>query len=44
MNTIDFELRQHKHILARKLPENLKLAIARKIENNLFSKVHSALK
>ncbi len=30
---------QHKTILKRKLPENLKLSIATKIENNLFSKV-----
>ena len=30
---------QHKKILERKLPESLKLAIAKKIENNLFSKV-----
>jgi hypothetical protein len=29
---------QHRTILERKLPENLKLAIARRIENNLFSK------
>ena len=30
---------QQKSILERKLPENLKLAIAKKIENNLFSRV-----
>ena len=30
---------QHKAILERKLPDNLKLSIAKKIENNLFSKV-----
>jgi hypothetical protein len=30
---------QHKKILERTLPEALKLSIARKIENNLFSKV-----
>ena len=29
---------QHKSILERQLPESLKLAIARKIENNLFSR------
>jgi hypothetical protein len=27
--------------LERKLPENLKLSIAKKIENNLFLKVHT---
>ena len=30
---------QHKTILQRQLPDALKLAIARRIENNLFSKV-----
>ncbi len=30
---------QHKKILGRKLPEALKLSIAKKMENNLFSKV-----
>ncbi len=30
---------QHKTILERNLPEALKLSIAKKIENNLFSKV-----
>jgi hypothetical protein len=30
---------QQKDILKRNIPENLKLAIAKKIENNLFSKV-----
>ena len=35
--------RQHKSILERKLPENLKLAIARQIENNLFAKVEGRL-
>jgi hypothetical protein len=30
---------QHKAILERKLPDNLKLAIAKTIENNLFAKV-----
>jgi hypothetical protein len=30
---------QQKEILKRSIPENLKLAIAKKIENNLFSKV-----
>ncbi len=30
---------KHKKILERALPEALKLSIARKIENNLFSKV-----
>jgi hypothetical protein len=30
---------QHKAILERALPDYLKLAIARKIENNLFLKV-----
>jgi hypothetical protein len=33
---------QQKEVLARNLPENLKLAIAQKIENNLFSKVFTA--
>jgi hypothetical protein len=32
-------LLQHKKILERKLPESIKLSIAKKIENNLFSKV-----
>ncbi len=40
---------QHKEILERSLPEKLKFAIAKRIENNLFSKVqvkspHSILK
>jgi hypothetical protein len=30
---------QHKKILERTIPDVLKLSIARKIENNLFSKV-----
>jgi hypothetical protein len=30
---------QQKEILERKLPENLKLSIAKQIENNLFTKV-----
>jgi hypothetical protein len=30
---------QHKAIMERKLPESIKLSIAKKIENNLFSKV-----
>jgi hypothetical protein len=30
---------QHKAILENQLPDNLKLAIAKKIENNLFLKV-----
>jgi hypothetical protein len=30
---------QQKDILKRSIPENLKLAIAKRIENNLFSKV-----
>jgi hypothetical protein len=30
---------QHQTILERTLPEALKLSIAKKIENNLFSKV-----
>jgi hypothetical protein len=30
---------QHKSILERTLPDALKLSIAQKIENNLFSKV-----
>ena len=30
---------QHKAILERRLPDTLKLEIAKKIENNLFSKV-----
>ena len=32
-------LAQHKKILERTIPDVLKLSIARKIENNLFSKV-----
>ena len=35
-----FWLLQQKSILERKLPEKLKMAIAKKIENNLFSRVH----
>jgi hypothetical protein len=35
-------LLQHQKILERKLPENLKLSIAKKIENNLFLKVYSS--
>jgi hypothetical protein len=30
---------QHKMILQKAMPEDLKLSIAKKIENNLFSKV-----
>jgi hypothetical protein len=30
---------QQKEVLSRNLPENLKLAIAKRIENNLFGKV-----
>ena len=37
-------LLQHKNILRRQLPEHLKLAIAEKIENKLFSKVPRATK
>ncbi len=36
---INLWLCQHKTILERSLPEYLKLSIAKKIENNLFSKV-----
>jgi len=36
---IDYVHDQHKAILENQLPENLKLAIAKKIENNLFLKV-----
>ncbi len=36
-------LLQHKSILQRKLPESIKLSIAKEIENNLFSKVISEL-
>ena len=36
-------LLQHKNILRRQLPEHLKLAIAEKIENKLFSKVLRAI-
>jgi len=36
---VDYEHRQQKDILQRQLPEVLKLAIAQKIEDNLFSKV-----
>ena len=32
---------QHKKILERTIPDVLKLSIARKIENNLFSKVYN---
>ncbi len=32
---------KHKKILERTIPDSLKLSIARKIENNLFSKVQS---
>jgi hypothetical protein len=32
---------QHKAILERTLPDNLKLAIAKRIENNLFGKVQT---
>jgi hypothetical protein len=38
----DFALQQ-KEILERKLPENLKLSIAKQIENNLFTKVRPRL-
>jgi hypothetical protein len=34
---------QHKAILERKLPDNLKLAIAKTIENNLFAKVYASV-
>ncbi len=34
---------QHRKILQRKLPEGLKLSIAKKIENSLFSKVGSQI-
>ena len=34
-----YAISQHKRILQRMLPDNLKLSIAQKIENNLFSKV-----
>ncbi len=34
-------LLQHKDIMERRLPENLKLSIAMKIEKNIFSKVVS---
>ena len=33
---------QQKEVLSRNLPENLKLAIAKRIENNLFEKVLSS--
>jgi hypothetical protein len=36
---IDNEHKQHKGILQRPLPDALKMSIARRIENNLFSKV-----
>jgi hypothetical protein len=39
MGTHHTSREQHKAILQRKLPDNLKLAIAKTIENNLFSKV-----
>jgi hypothetical protein len=35
---------QHKEVLERTLPDELKLSIAEKIENNLFSKVAMKLK
>jgi hypothetical protein len=35
----DENFEQHKAILQRKLPDNLKLSIAKTIENNLFAKV-----
>ena len=37
----DILQKQQKSILERTLPESLKLAIARRIENNLFSRVNS---
>jgi hypothetical protein len=36
---IDIAHQQHTAILENQLPENLKLAIAKKVENNLFLKV-----
>jgi len=36
---IEYEAQQHKNILERTLPDALKLSIAQKIENNLFSKI-----
>uniref|UniRef100_A0A7S0MT42 Ion transport domain-containing protein n=1 Tax=Cryptomonas curvata TaxID=233186 RepID=A0A7S0MT42_9CRYP len=36
---MDYEHKQHQKILERKLPDTLKLSIAKKIENNLFLKV-----
>ena len=44
INFIDLSLRiffclQHKAVLMRQLPDGLKLNIAQRIENNLFSKV-----
>jgi len=36
---IDYQHQQHKKILERTIPDVLKLSIARKIENNLFSKI-----
>ena len=35
------KLLQHKAILERQLPDKLKMAIAKQIENNLFSKASS---
>ncbi len=35
----NLNVRQHKALLERKLPDALKLALAKQIENNLFSKV-----
>ena len=34
---------QHKAILERQLPDKLKMAIAKQIENNLFSKASACL-
>jgi hypothetical protein len=34
-------MEQHKAILERTLPDNLKLSIAKRIENNLFAKVQA---
>jgi hypothetical protein len=34
---------QYKELLERQLPENLKLLIAKQIENNIFAKVRAVL-
>jgi hypothetical protein len=39
LTCIDRLVIQHKKILERTIPDGLKLSIARKIENNLFSRV-----